>query len=321
MKVIELFSGIGASIMALNQLGIENEVIGISEIDKLAVKCYSMLHGDVENFGDIKSIKELPPCDFIHCSSPCQSWSRKGKQNGREGVSGLIFEFFRLLENYKERNILPKYISFENIPELKRVFTEDYDILIQTLQNCGYNVYEKILKAHYFDNPTIRERLYVIGIRKDIDTGRFKMPDEEEKTELKIQDFLLSEVDPYYYWKHKVIFHPETNRENDIVVTRKLGWLETKCGHQTESNQVWSTKGYCPCITCTAKFWIRIDNDTYRKLTPEELWRIQGFSQEDFEKIRGQFSRSAVIRFVGNSIALGPLKAIYKNLFESQEEE
>jgi len=56
-----------------------------------------------------------------------------GKRNGHNGVSRLIFDSLRLLKNYKERNLLPKYISFENIPELKRVYTEDYDLLIQTL--------------------------------------------------------------------------------------------------------------------------------------------------------------------------------------------
>lgn len=57
MKVIELFAGIGSQTQALKNLNIKYEVIGISEIDKNSIKVYEMLHGKVDNFGDIKNIE------------------------------------------------------------------------------------------------------------------------------------------------------------------------------------------------------------------------------------------------------------------------
>lgn len=318
MKVIELFAGIGAPRMVLKKLGIEHETIGISEIDNNAIKIYEAIHGQVENFGDITKIEHLPYCDFLHASSPCQTFSQAGKKTGTKGESGLIFEFYRLMQDYYDRNELPKYISFENVANLKTRFKNDFNTLINNLKKWGYNVYEDILKAQYFNNATRRERLFVIGIRNDIDIN-FEMPTNETMTDLRISDFLLDNIDKKYAWPHTPIFHSLNDNEERIDTTRKLGWLETGCGHETQSNRVWNRNGLCPTITCGAQFIIKDDKYGYRKLTEEELWRIQGFSQEDFEKIRGKFSKSAITKVVGNSIALGPLEAIYRNLFKCQD--
>lgn len=71
LKVIELFAGIGSQAQALKNIGVEHEVIGISEIDKYAIKSYEAIHGSVNNFGDIKKIEKLPYCDLLTYSFPC----------------------------------------------------------------------------------------------------------------------------------------------------------------------------------------------------------------------------------------------------------
>ena len=53
IRVIELFAGIGAQAEALKEANIEHEVVAISEIDKYAIKAYELLHGPVNNLGDI----------------------------------------------------------------------------------------------------------------------------------------------------------------------------------------------------------------------------------------------------------------------------
>lgn len=258
MKVIELFAGIGATSMALKANNISFDVVGISEIDKKAIEIYEKIHGKVENFGDITKIKHLPCCDFLHASSPCQSYSKAGKHNGREGESGLIFDFFRLMEDYYKRQELPKYISYENVPELKEFFIEDYNLLINNLKKWGYNVYSEILEAQYFNNPTNRRRLFVIGIRKDIDRGNFVMPKNNTLTKLRIIDFLEKDVDKKYDWQQTPIFHSSIRGEEKRTDTiQKIGWLETPCKHQTQSNKVWNKYGLLPTITCSARFWVR----------------------------------------------------------------
>ena len=63
LKVIELFAGVGSQRMALRNIGVEHEVVGISEFDKFAEKSYMAIHGDTINFGDITKIESLPTCD------------------------------------------------------------------------------------------------------------------------------------------------------------------------------------------------------------------------------------------------------------------
>ena len=129
IKVITLFSGIGSQEMALRNIGINYEVVGISEIDKFAIKSYEAIHGKVHNFGDISKIEELPYCDLLTYSFPCQDLSISGKQKGiSKGTrSGLLLEVERLLRKAKENGTLPKYLLLENVKNLVgKKFIKDF---------------------------------------------------------------------------------------------------------------------------------------------------------------------------------------------------
>lgn len=56
IRVFEAFAGYGSQSMALKRLGIDYEVVGISEIDKYAIQAYMAVHGDTKNYGDISKI-------------------------------------------------------------------------------------------------------------------------------------------------------------------------------------------------------------------------------------------------------------------------
>lgn len=71
LKIITLFSGIGAQEAALKRLGIEYEVVGISEIDKYAIQSYEAMNGSTRNYGDITQIEQLDYADLWTYSSPC----------------------------------------------------------------------------------------------------------------------------------------------------------------------------------------------------------------------------------------------------------
>lgn len=71
VKVIELFAGVGSQAMALRNIKANYEILGISEIDKFAIKSYNAIHGETYNFGDITKIKQLPECDLLTYSFPC----------------------------------------------------------------------------------------------------------------------------------------------------------------------------------------------------------------------------------------------------------
>lgn len=146
MKVIELFAGIGSQTQALKNIGVEHEVIGISEIDKYAIKSYEAIHGKVNNFGDITKIEKLPYCDLLTYSFPCQDISVAGKQEGiKEGTrSGLLYEVERLLEVSEK----PKYLLLENVKNLVgKGHKADFDKWLNRLEEMGYNNYWKVLNG------------------------------------------------------------------------------------------------------------------------------------------------------------------------------
>src|SRR5699024_7885119 len=107
LRVFEAFAGYGSQRMALRNLGIEHEVVAISEIDKFAIASYEAIHGETNNLGDISKIdaQEIPDHDLFTYSFPCTNLSVAGKQAGFEKGSGtdssLLWECQRVFDNKK----------------------------------------------------------------------------------------------------------------------------------------------------------------------------------------------------------------------------
>lgn len=131
LTVNELFSGIGAQRAALERLGVEHKVVGISEIDKYAIRSYEAIYGATRNYGDISKVEQLDYADFWTYSFPCTDISVAGLQKGivkGETRSGLLYEVQRLLERAKETDTLPKYLMLENVKNLVgRKFKPQFD--------------------------------------------------------------------------------------------------------------------------------------------------------------------------------------------------
>lgn len=200
IKHLSLFSGIESFKKAMDNLGLENELVGYSEIDKWASTALTAIH-DVEenlNYGDITKIDEtkLPDCDLITYGFPCQDISIAGLGKGiveGETRSGLLFDALRIIK-YKK----PKYAIAENVKNLVgKKFKEDFDNLLNELDEYGYNNYWKVLNAKDFGIPQNRERVFIVSIRKDIDRG-YKFPKGFDNG-LRLKDLLLDEVENKYY--------------------------------------------------------------------------------------------------------------------------
>lgn len=80
IKVNELFAGIGAFRKALERLNIPHEIVGISEIDKYAIKSYEAIYGATRNYGDISKVAKLDYADLWTYGFPCQDISQAGHQ-------------------------------------------------------------------------------------------------------------------------------------------------------------------------------------------------------------------------------------------------
>lgn len=211
MKVLSLFSGIGAFEKALDNLQIPYELAGFSEIDKYAVKSYCAIHGVDEsmNLGDITKIDEkaLPKdVDLITYGFPCQDISLAGKQkgmfndDGTQTRSGLFFEALRIIEATK-----PKIAIAENVKNLTgKKFKEQFELVLKSLEEAGYSNYWKVLNAKDYGIPQNRERVFIVSIRKDIDDGRFEFP-EGFPLKLRLKDMLDAEVDEKFYLSAKCL--------------------------------------------------------------------------------------------------------------------
>ena len=205
MKLLSLFSGIGAFEKALDNLGIPYELVGYCEIDKWASKSYAAIHNVTEdmNLGDITKVDEkaLPKdIDLVTYGFPCQDISLAGKQKGlfnEDGTqtrSGLFFEALRIIEETK-----PRIAIAENVKNLVgKKFKEQFKIVLDSLEAAGYNNYWKVLNAKDYGVPQNRERVFIVSIRKDIDTGRFEFP-KGFPLELRLKDVLEKEVDEKFY--------------------------------------------------------------------------------------------------------------------------
>lgn len=218
IKVIELFSGIGAQRKALINLGIQHEVIGISEVDKFAIQSYNAIYGQTHNYGDIRTIKRLEYADLWTYSSPCQDISVAGRQRGlTQGTrSSLLYEVGRLLKIAKCENKLPKYLLLENVKNLvSKKFYNQFEDWVLFLDKMGYNTTWKVLNAKEYGTPQNRERVYAISIRKDLNQT-FSFP-ETEVLKLKLSDLLDSDVDEKFYVPYDKIKNLITNLKEKEV--------------------------------------------------------------------------------------------------------
>ena len=104
LKLLSLFTGIGAFEKALERLNIDYELVGFSEIDKYAIKSYCAVHNVSENknLGDVTKIRtdKIPEFDIMTWGFPCQDISIAGKMEGiKEGTrSGLYYEGYKISE-------------------------------------------------------------------------------------------------------------------------------------------------------------------------------------------------------------------------------
>ncbi len=237
MKLLSLFSGIGAFEKALYRLKVNYELVNYCEIDKYASKTYAILHDCDEslNLGDITKIDTsvLPnDIDLITYGFPCQDISLAGKQKGFEidgkiTRSGLFHEALRIIKDTK-----PRIAIAENVKNLtSKKFSKEFNIVLSSLEEVGYNNYWKILNAKDFGVPQNRERVFIVSIRKDLDNGLFKFPGGFE-LQLRLKDMLEDEVDDSYYL-------------TDEQISKILSWK----AHQKPFEKVLGKNSICPTLT------------------------------------------------------------------------
>lgn len=224
LKVLSLFSGIGAFEKALDNLEVPYELTAFCEFDKYAVKSYCAIHGvdESKNLGDITKVDEtkLPKdLDILTYGFPCQDISLAGKQKGlfnEDGTqtrSGLFFEALRIIEATK-----PKVAIAENVKNLvSKKFNAQFQVVLASLDVAGYNSYYAVLNAKDFGVPQNRERVFIVSIRKDIDTGLFEFP-EPIPLEKRLKDVLDEVVDESFYLPAETVSRIITDKNGTALL-------------------------------------------------------------------------------------------------------
>ena len=198
MRVVSLFSGIGAYEDALKQEGFEFELVGYCEKDKYASASFSAIHEVSEdlNLGDITELNpnEVPECEMICYSPPCQDISTAGKMAGMEkGTRSSLYTY--ALDIIREKK--PKFAIMENVKNLVgKKFKKYFDEILGDLESMGYTNYWKVLNTKEHGLPQNRERVFLVSVL-DVDV-EFEFP-ESYDSGIRLKDLLELEVDEKYY--------------------------------------------------------------------------------------------------------------------------
>lgn len=342
-KYIELFAGIGGFRTAFDSLG--GKCVFASEIDSFAKRTYKALYdGANELEGDITKIdvKDIPNHDLMVGGFPCQAFSAAGQRKGFYDTRGtLFFEVTRIAEEKR-----PRIILLENV---KGLLSHDkgrtIEVMLQALNDIGYAVDFSVLNSKYFKVPQNRERIYIVCNRDaeheewdisgnnvvaktkrriqalGIRTFNFNWPTNNTVSNQLI-DVLEAEVDEKYYlpeektrglveqWERK-------NGTSILKVDKHRGCsLRTRsyCG-QDQQLEVREEAISNTITSCTKDAMVLTPQGRIRKLTPRECWRLQAFTDEQFNKAKEEgISDSQLYKLAGNAVTIKVVREIGMNL-------
>ncbi|MBP8707994.1 MAG: DNA (cytosine-5-)-methyltransferase [Caldisericia bacterium] len=163
--IIDLFSGAGGTSLGFENAGLQHSML--VEYDRYAVETlkinrpnWNIVHKDIRDV-DFNGLS----ADIVEGGFPCQAFSYAGKKLGFADVRGtMFFEFARCVDE-----VHPKIAIAENVKGLLRHDKgRTLQTMISILEKLGYRVKYKVLKSQYYDVAQKRERLIIIGVRKDL---------------------------------------------------------------------------------------------------------------------------------------------------------
>lgn len=319
---IDLFAGIGGFRMALQELG--GRCVFTSEWDKQAQETYYENFGDIP-YGDItsKETKESIPAQFdVLCAGfPCQAFSIAGKRGGFEDTRGTLF--FDVAEIIKRHQ--PKAIFLENVKGLvNHKSGKTLATILNVLRNdLGYIVPEpRILNAKDYGVPQNRERIFIIGFRKDYaeTAEKFSYPEPSKKKSSIKKILEKGTVPARYYLSTRYLqtlkdhrarhaakgngFGYEVIDHNDIANAIVVGGM----GRERNLVKVMPDHELIPETNIKGG----INEEGIRKMTPREWARLQGFP-DNFEF---PVADVHIYKQLGNSVAVPAIKATAEQLLK-----
>lgn len=332
---IDLFAGIGGFRLAFQNVG--GKCVFSSEWDNDAQRTYFANYGEYP-FGDItlESTKSYIPKQFdILCAGfPCQPFSYAGLKEGFEDKTRgtLFFEICKILETHR-----PKMFLLENVKGIiSHKNGETIKIIIESLNELGYDVHTAILSSLDFGLPQKRERWYCVGFNRKIDF-QFPKPINTKPTlrdivdvndttpSLKLSDFELERIDYHFANvtpEQKRVPHdnskykPSTKKGKYGIFSYQKpdGSLRFHVGDvaKTQIQEAFYAclDTYAPTIIAgrVPKMW-----DMRRRLSVLESKRLQGFPDDFLMPV----SDIQAYKQLGNSVSVPVIQAIAQNMISA----
>lgn len=329
LRVLELFGGIGACTKALENLDIPHEVVDYVEINNEAVKSYNALHNTNFEPQDITKWDKDIQVDLIMHGSPCQDFSKAGKQaSGIEGSgtrSSLIYETVRIITKLK-----PKYVIWENVENaLKEPHIHVVEDYLYRLEQLGYTNNYKLTTASYYGIPQERKRVICVSI---LNGDKFEFPNEEIKSN-NLEDYIdfrpQDDLTFNFFRRYKEIKNPDATEQdfvdyiNSLPISKGIGSMKMGLYTFGEMDTITTINGRTGTLTCrnvqnyNKKFWY---NNKLYKPSPKMCWRLMGFSDNDFAKASEVNEDTALYNQAGNSIVVNVLMSIFNKLLGEYNE-
>ncbi len=175
---VSLFCGAGGLDMGFDRAGFET--IWANDFDKDACKTHQNWSKANVICGDISQIDfaTIPHSDVVLGGFPCQGFSLSGPRKIDDSRNVLYKHYVKLV-----RKCQPLAFVGENVKGLLTMGGgQVIDAIIAEFSDCGYDVFYKLLNAKFFGVPQDRERVIIVGFRKDLNVRTFELPDSNGET-------------------------------------------------------------------------------------------------------------------------------------------
>jgi len=316
IKFLDMFAGIGGFRSGLEAIG-GFECVGYCEIDKYAKQAYEAMYdtGGELYFDDARKIvpEQLPDFDLLVGGFPCQSFSIAGARKGFDDTRGtLFFEIARIAAVKK-----PKYIYMENVPGLLNHDSgKTFETILRTLDGLGYNVCWQVLNIKNFGlliKAKTKDGYQVAYPGDSIDTAFSVQNSRRGRVGNQVAHTLTTSATQAYYF---IDLNPDpklTEIARCITARHDSGISNRKTEHSgvfVESMNIADDEKF-------AVAFVEPNGEVHigriRKLTPRECWRLQGFTDDQFDKANATgLSDSRLYKMAGNAVTVNVISEIGK---------
>ena len=321
MKFIDFCAGIGGGRLGLEKLGME--CIGFSEIDKNAESTYRYFFGNNEiNYGDLMKINpsHLPDFDLLIAGFPCQAFSIVGQRHGLADERGQII--FGLLKIIRSKEI--KYFILENVKGLlNHEKGQTFETILKLLDSEGYRVIAKTMDSSHYGLPHRRERVYLLGIRKDLikDSNDFfsyfhQYPKQMQMNN--IRQYLIDEDNSAFTEKNKKVYQTFLNylknkyNKGSVSVSDLL--KEEFLIVDTRQSDLRLYREKIPTLRTGRHGLLYVRENKFKRLSGYESLLLQGFPSELAIKVKNKICENRILSQSGNAMSVNVVEACGKSL-------